>query len=262
MKFLPGLILVMTVGLVSAGRAQIMSNPSQWYINNQIYSMRVFNGMVGNSMLRKGGRTSSTKRPPNPATANPGLFKAGPNILPARLTKNAANAAETQKLLDGFVALYKQTAAKDGFPSNDVAYAFQYFVVNNYQIYYDLVDVPADLDPRAKRARDGFERIQILNEKKLLQVSPFQEKAIFEQFRSVISQNAELAKMPDSQKQEAAEVLAIMFGVNFAAYMQGIKTRDETLQNQARQAARDGLEKLLGASIDRIKITNSGLEIN
>lgn len=261
MKVFSGLILVTTVLLASAADAQIMSNPSQWYINNQIYSMRVFNGMVGNSMLKKSGKTSS-KRPPNPPTTNPGSFKSGPSILPARLSKNAADGGQTRQLLDELVALYKQTASKDGFPANDVAYAFEYFVVNNYQIYHDLIDVPADLDPRVRRAKDGFERIQILNEKKLLQVSPFQERAIFEQFRGVVGQNAELAKMTDAQKQEATEVLAIMFGINFAAYMQGIKTRDDALANQARQAARDGLEKLLGTPIDRIKITNNGLEVN
>lgn len=224
--------------------------------------MRVFNGMVGNSMLRKGGKTSSSKRPPSPNAANPGRFRAGPNILPPKLSKNAGDQGQTQRMLDEFIGLYKQTAAKDGFPANEVAYAFQYFVVNNYQIYHDLIDVPAELDPRARRAKDGFERIQILSEKKLLQVSPFQEKVIFEQFRGVMAQNPELAKMTDSQKQEASEVLAIMFGVNFAVYMQGIRNRDDALANQARQAARDGLEKLLGAPIDRIKITNGGLEIN
>lgn len=252
--------------LVIPAAAQIMSNPAQWYINNQIYSTRVFNGVVANSMLRKstnGNRTrqTQTKTPNKPAT-DYSVFKAAPNnSLPKQLSSKSANRAETEQILNAFVNLYKQTAQKDGFPSNDLAYAFEYFVVNNYQIYHDLIDLPADKDPRAKRAKDGFERIQLLNEKKLNRVSIYQERAIYNQFKEMFASNAEIQKMTDVQKQEASELLAIMFGVNFAGYMKGINDGDEQLTDQARQLAKEGLEKLLGGSISQIKITNNGLEL-
>lgn len=243
---------------------QIMSNPGQWYINNQIYSTRVFNGVVANSMLRKGAsrsRQTPTKGANKPATDYTS-FRAQPNfVLPKQLSEKSANRNETEQILNTFVTLYRQTAQKDGFPPNDLAYAFEYFVVNNYQIYHDLVELPADKDPRARRAKDGFERIQILNQKRLAQVSIGQERTIYNQFREVLAANAEIQKMTDAQKQEASELLAIMFGVNFAGYMKGINEGDERLTEQARQLAKEGLEKLLGVPVGQIKITNNGLEL-
>ena len=243
---------------------QIMSNPGQWYINNQIYSTRVFNGVVANSMLRKGagGKTArqNSAKTSNKTAVDYTAFKAAPNnFLPKQLSGKSGNRSESEQILNSFVELYKQTAQKDGFPANDLAYAFEYFVVNNYQIYHDLVELPADKDPRARRAKDGFERIKILNDKKLQQVSIGQERTIYNQFREVLAANAEIQKMTDAQKQEASELLAIMFGVNFASYMKGVGDGDEQLTEQSRQLAKEGLEKLLGVPIARIKITNKGL---
>ena len=244
--------------------AQIMSNPGQWYINNQIYSTRVFNGVVANSMLRKGASRKSpvTNKSADKTAVNYTAFRSAPaNILPKQLSAKSSNKNETEQILNSFVSLYRQTAQKDGFPADDLAYAFEYFVVNNYQIYHDLVELPADKDPRARRAKDGFEKIQILNEKKLQQVSINQERTIYKQFREVLAANADIQKMTDAQKQEASELLAIMFGVNFAGYMKGINDGDEQLTEQARRLAKEGLEKLLGVPISQIKINNNGLEL-
>ena len=254
--------VVFAIGFLAVSTAgQIMSNPGQWYINNQIYSTRVFNGVVANSMLRKGARRTTSKQTSKPATDFTAFKSAPNNVLPAKLSANSPNRAETERILNTFVGLYRQTAQKDGFPANDLAYAFEYFVVNNYQIYHDLVELAADKDPQARRAKDGFERIRILNEKRLRQVSLPQERVIYNQFREVLAANAEIQKMTDAQKQEAAELLAIMFGVNFAGYMKGINDGDDRLTEQARQLAKEGLEKLLGVPIAQIKITNNGLEL-
>lgn len=265
-KILLGLLLSLMFSAHSAS-AQIMSNPSQWYINNQIYSTRVFNGVVANSMVRKS--TSGKQNRKNSNTNDNAIntataFKAAPtNTLPKRFAAKSGgnNQRENEKYFDSFIDLYQQTAQKDGFPSNDLAYAFEYFVVNNYQIYHDLVDLPLDRDPRAKRAKDGFERIQIMNEKKLLQVSIYQERAIYKQFKELLATNTEIQKMTDAQKQEASELMAILFGVNYAVYIKGINDGNEKLTEQSRQIAKEGLEKLLGKPIGQIKITNNGLEL-
>lgn len=250
---------------VGSAAAQIMSNPAQWYINNQIYSTRVFNGVVANSMLRKGSRQQSRQnqsKQANKPTADYTTFKASPNnSLPRLLSGKSQNARETEQILDSFVDLYHLTAKKDGFPANDLAYAFEYFVVNNYMIYHDLYDLPAEKDPRARRAKDGFERIELLNQKRLLQISLSQERIVYNQFREVLAANAEIKKMTDAQKQEASELLAIMFGINFAAYQKGINDGDDKLTEQSRQLAKEGLEKLLGVSISQIKISDGGLEL-
>lgn len=263
MKKFVGAFIFSLCLLVLPTEAQIMSNPAQWYINNQIYSTRVFNGVVANSMLRR--KSTSTRMRKNPAakTVKPAvdytLFKPAPaSLLPKQLS---AKSGGNEQVFETLIDFYTQTARKDGFPANDLAYAFEYFVVNNYQLYKDLIDLPADKDPRAKRARDGFERIAILNEKRLEQVSMPQERAIYRQFKEMLAANADVQKMTDAQKQEAAEMLAIMFGINFTAYMKGINDGDEKLADQARQLAKQGLEKLLGVPVAQIKITNNGLEL-
>jgi len=263
--------LVATCIVAPVGRtagAQIMSNPTQWYIDNQMYSTRVFNGVLGNSMLgMKSGANanSAAKAPAGAPAADVTRFREVAPIAPQALAQRSAGSAEQQegarRQLDAYVALYHQVAQKDGFPANDLAYAFEYFVVNNYHIYHDLMDLPYDKDPRARRGRDGFDRIRIMSEKRQLQISIAQERAIYAQFRTSLARNAEIQQMTDAQKQEAAEKLAIMYGVNRSAYLRGIDANDDAAAEQARQMARQGLEKLLGVPVSRIKVTSAGLEL-
>jgi hypothetical protein len=253
------------VSLVAApAGAQIMSNPAQWYIDTQMYSTRVFNDAVANSMITKGARGTAAGKPNAPAAAEPTRFREGTGAsiteaLARRTGGDAARQAAAKRTFDSYVALYRQTAQKDGFPSNDLAYAYEYFVVNNYQIYHDLFDVPYEKDPWAKRGRDGFDRITLMNQKKLQQVTMPQERAIYEQFRASLGANPEIRKLTDAQKQEAAEQLAIMFGVNYSAYLRAVNAEDDAAAEQARRMARQGLEKLLGASFERIKVTDAGV---
>ena len=259
-------VLFVLFAVSTAADAQIMSNPAQWYINNQIYSTRVFNSAVANSMLqrRRGARTNGARSAAPKAAVDHTVFKESPTSGLSRTLAaktGGQTPREAEQLFQGFINFYKQTAAKDGFPANDLAYAFEFFVVNNYQIYHDLVEMPLEIDPRARRARDGFERITIMNEKKLLQVTIPQERAVYLQFKEILGANPEIQKMTDAQKQEAAELMAVMLGVNFEAYVKGLRENNEQLAGEARRMAKEGLEKLLGAPIDRIKITNNGLEL-
>ena len=43
--------------------------------------------------------------------------------------------------------------------------------------------------------------------------------------------------------------------------MKGVNDGDDKLTEQARQMAKEGLEKLLGTSVDKIKFTGNGLEL-
>ena len=51
-----------------------------------------------------------------------------------------------------------------------------------------------------------------------------------------------------------------MMGVNYSTYMRGVETGDDRLLQEARQGARQNLERLLGVPVDRIKIGSKGLE--
>lgn len=260
------LLPLATLTLASSGAAQMMSNPAQWYINNSIYSSRVFNSTVGTSTASRtaGSRPDDRRAATAPIERDATRFTERPDSpLPALLAVNSTGIStsreDAERRFASYIALYKQTAQQDGFPANDLAYAFEYFVVNNYHVYHDLVPVPYDKDPRALRAADGFDRISAMSKKRLLQVTMAQERRIHQQFRTRLAARADIRAMTDAQKQEAAELLATLFGINFAMYMQGIDARDDRMAQQGRSMAREGLEKLLGVPIDSIRITSGGL---
>jgi hypothetical protein len=230
-------VLLSLTAVCGQALGQIMSNPSQWYINNQMYSTRVFNSMVANSMLMRKGGKAATKI--TPAASKATAFKPAASILPKLLASKTEgqNRTQMERFFQSHIDLYRQTAAKDGFPANDLAYAFEYFVVNNYHLYHVLIGSP-----------NG--------------VSMVQERAVYNQFKQILASNASIKKMTNKEKQEAAEVLAILFGVSYNGYLgrnQGSKGED--VYRQCREMAKQGLEKLLGTSIDNIKITNKGIEL-
>lgn len=247
----------------SGAAAQVMSNPGQWYINNQIYSTRVFNSTVGTSMVTAPGSRAASAAPSAAArdvtrfVATPASLL--PGVLAAREGGSAAAQRQARARYDGYVELYRSTAKKDGFPADDLAYAYQYFVVNNYQIVHDLMDLPPEQDPRLRQARDGFARIEAAGLKRQQQVNPMQERAVYRQFRASLAAQADIARMTDAQKQEAAEMLAISYGVNLSAYLAGVQRGDDALAQQSRDQARQGLEKLIGRPLARIRIDERGI---
>jgi hypothetical protein len=273
-KILLGLLLVSSLMGISA-HGQMMNNPVQDYINktnllNNILSNRRATDMSQKSQT-KGKSTNpdtgkAASRTPSVAVPEATRFtQAGGALLPKLLAgKSAAATAERLEAERFFVSLlnlYEQTARKDGFPANDLAYAFEYFVVNSYMTYHDLHDVDYNKDPRVKRGKDMFDRLTIINEKKLLKVTLSQERAIYNQFKTLLAENPEVRAMSDRQKQELSELLAIMFGVQYTAYMKGINSEDDRGIEEARRLAKQYLEKLLGLPVERIKIDNNGLRM-
>ena len=87
-----------------------------------------------------------------------------------------------------------------------------------------------------------------------------QERVIYEQFRRALSENAEVKKMTDAQKQEVTEVLAVLTGMAYLQFSQGSLIKSAEQMEKGRQTARANLEKLAGVSADNVKITNNGLE--
>lgn len=259
----------LTVAFFAIGAAA--QDPVGSYINSTIYQTRAFNSVFGNLLInRSKGKTarSNAPKPAKPETvANYTAYKENPNVsLAATFAKAAGKDARSQQeakqKFDYFISFYKQTAAKDGFPANDLAYAFEYFVVNNYNVYHDLVNVPYEKDPRIKRAgNNSFDRLAAMDKKKLLMVTIAQETTVYNQFKSLLSENPDIKNMTDAQKQEATELLAIITGFNFMSYAKGINDGDEELLEKARQMAKEGLEKLFNSPVDTIKISYKGLEL-
>jgi hypothetical protein len=252
-------------------RAQLLTNPVQDYINKTTLLNNILSNQRAIEMSQKAQTKRKTTPPagPNaaPSRAVPEATKfnhTGTVILPKLLAEKSqggiAGQQSAEKFFVSLLDLYQQTARKDGFPSNDLAYAFNYFLVNTYMTFHDLHDVPYEKDPRVKRGKDMFDRLTIANEKKLLQVTSYQERAIYNQFKALLSENPAIQKLTDRDKQTLTELLAIMFGLDYMAYMKGVNSEDEKVTEQARQTAKMYLERITGAPVERIKIGNDGVQ--
>lgn len=159
------------------------------------------------------------------------------------------------------IGLYEQTAKKDGFPSDDLAYALEYFVVNSYMTVHNLHEVEYEKDPDVKKGKDMFERLTIINRKKTERITPAWERTVYGQLKTTLGEAPAVRSMSDVQKQELTELLAITLGLNLKTYMEGVNQGDDRMMDQTRQAASNYLEKLTGAPIARIRIDARGLQV-
>lgn len=273
MRRISGIAAIVVLLAGTPARAQLLTNPVQDYVNktqllNNILSNRRATDLSqkaqtgGRSATRGGAGGAGSAPRPDPEPTK--FASSGAPLLPAQLAGMAggdpSRQRQAQQFFESLLGLYEQTARKDGFPSNDLAYAFEYFVVNSYMTYHDLHDVAYEKDPRVKRGTDPLDRLRILNEKKAMAITITEERAVYTQFRELLGANADVRALTDRRKQEITELLAIMLGMNLAMYMQGVNAEDEATIEKARQSARASLEKLIGAPIDRIKIGTAGLD--
>jgi hypothetical protein len=221
-RFLPFLTLTL--------HAQLLTNPVQDFINRTTLLNNILSNSRAVAMSQKAQSVTAYTPTPSPAP-NPHLD------------------------------LYEQTARKDGFPPHDIAYALEYFLVNSYMTWHHLHDVPPAKDPRIKHGKDSFERITLASQKKTLQVTPYQERATYEQLKTLLNANPAIAKLTEKQKQEMTEALATAFGINCKLYLDAVMKEDDTAIEQARQQARANLERLTGVPVARLRFTNTGLQI-
>jgi hypothetical protein len=260
-------IVAISCTITAQANAQsVMQNPSQWYVNNQIYSLRVFHSAIANSTTARRAGAGGPNRPgrPAPAPVEPTVYRESANsTVPARLAATGAgDRVAAERMFATYIADYKRAARLMQYPHNDLAFAYTYYVVSNYAVYHDLLDVPYEKDPRALRAGDGFDRITAMSQKRLLLVTKERLYRVFEQFRTQLADDPDVKRMTDAQKQEATEQLAAMYGVNRAAYMAGIDAVNERQTQVGRDLARAGLERMLGVPITYIGITHIGLDLS
>lgn len=262
MRTVVALLIASTLALPAG--AQLSSNPMQDYVNRTT----LLDNILGNARATAVRQRVETNAPapssgPETAAASPTAFRhSGRSILPAmlaqRVTGTDAARRQAEQFFESQLELYRRTATTDKFPADDLAYAMEYLVVNSYITFHDLHDIPYEKDPRAKRGRE-LGRLHVINEKKALTPTLTQERAVFGQMLTLLAANPAVTRLGDREKQELAECLAMMIGVNYASYMKGIETGDEKLLTQARQTARQNLERVLGLPITKVKIDDSGI---
>ncbi|WP_099151350.1 DUF6683 family protein [Flavilitoribacter nigricans] len=182
-------------------------------------------------------------------------FKPGVGtILPRQLAEIEGNAQERAKAVqyyEGLIDLYQEVARKDGFPPNNVAYAFNYYVVNNYQIMHDLLSTKmrvSSITPIGGGPRSGKT------------VSLDQERTLFCQFEEMLSEDPSIVKMNDTEKQSITESLAIMTNECFKLYQYALENDDKAILRQAQDNAYNNLVQLLGERAVNMRITDRGME--
>jgi len=226
-------------------------DPSRMIIQNEVIR-NTTSGEAG-----KGKKGASTNVPK--AIDYTVFTESQENVVPKILARGVKGSADSQLKSEAFfdaqIDMYKRTAAYHKYPANDVAFAYIYFVSNTYEIYKDLVTVPLEKDPWAKRAKDGFERISLMNLKKISKIMPGQDKAMYFQFKEMLSAKPEFKKLSDLEKQKMTETLAIKFGVLYADYMKAIESEDQSAINDVHEAAKRGFEELLNMPIDKVEFS-------
>lgn len=253
--------IVFTLPFLSFAHAQVLDSPYGYSnpVLQQDAFVRNMNAIAIEGLMQRHMIEDSVgvkKRRQGAASANfaSTLFKGSKRFVVADLLVNQSRAsaqekAEAVRIIEEMVIIYAETAAKDGFPANDLAYAFQYYVVQNYHVYHNVFENPVVIP--------WTNTIDV--SKTPHYISSFGEKALFHQFKDVLSPNPAVAKLSDLQKQQYTEMLAVVTNINFVAYSEGVKRKDRRIIDQSRQTAKQNLEQLFGISADKIIINDKGL---
>lgn len=243
-------------------------DPVGTYLQQQVFQQMAFGEMYKDAIVN--GKKVRVRVSASPAPAAKivksvtDFSPAGGRLLPARLGaasgKSAAEIRDAKQTFDMLLDRYEQTARTDGFPATDLAYGFEFFIVNNYQVYNDVFNLsPAD-KALMQPSGNPLLALQHRYSKQASAVSPTAEKALYQQIKTFLSANPAIAKLTDRQKQEFTEMLAIVTMTNFHMYETAGKNNDAEAFAKVQSTAKQMLEKMFGVSIDKIKITAKGLE--
>ena len=219
---------------------------------------RILNNMRANKMIRdnynerKGintnsSNTSTPKAPPRAVS----IFDASPQ----RIVTKGVTDQTTKALYEEALCSYENVAKKDGFMSNDIAYALNYYLVHNYVIYHNLYGEVENASD------DPLIYLQQSYAKKSMQVHLSYEHAVHQQFQQFIEVNEYFKSMNNAQKQEVAESLAVTTGMLWMLYADFLKTKDYSVYPEIRQTAYDNLKALLGENVDvnKLRVGFSGM---
>jgi len=232
-------------------------DPVRMHLEQQLLRDNMNAASNSNGKKRRASSSNSraaTTAPVKIATGVTAFNAAGGRILPDQLSKaqgkTASEISQAKQTFDMFLNTYEKTALKDGFPANDLAYGFEFFIVNNYVVYKDLqLSDPADKALMSRNSKQaGYSLVESA------------EKIIYQQIKDVLSKNPEIIKLTNRQKQEFTEMLAIVTMANYYTYAAAGKNNDAEAFAQTQNTAKQALEKLFGGSADKIKITANGLE--
>ena len=270
-KKITNTIFVATIFFVanslSSAQAQIYQSPVN--VNSSIMTQRIMtqnninaamiSGMIRSNMMngsmRKGGKNSNgrtaRRTPSDPFDYSPAGANSIVKQLALQLSEkgNQQQQEEAEQIFHQALKLYRKTSAKHGVKSNNLVSAFEYFLVNNYHVYYNVFG-----DTIGSIMYDSSKLPNFINSE--------QEETLLKQFRQMFGNNDTFKKLTDKEKQQATETLVIMTNIPWFIYETGIKNEDYKLIKQAQSMAKENLENIFGTSADNIVINDYGISFN
>lgn len=247
------LILFFVIGSGVEVNAQ-MYNPNQ-YSNpviqkmyyNQLMTTKAIGGLIQIHSLKAGTKTGKG----NAAKMSVTQFRpTGVTIISdkelAEITKTPKEKQELEDFFKKCLLLYTTTASKDRFPANDLAYALNYFLVNNYHVYKNVLE---DMDKYGSYGVTDLTKVPNY-------IYSSREQAVYKQFRAVLAENSSVAKLSDAEKEKFTGILAIMTGVSLLTYKAGLDAKNREAIETAQKMAKQNLENLLGTSPDKLTFTD------
>lgn len=152
-------------------------------------------------------------------------------ILQKKISGTDNQSAGIRQLIFFIWQGYVENSKENGFEYNDLARAISYSIFANYRVLNDKEEIPKE------------------NVRKL-----------YDQIKEVFSDNAEIGKLTNEQKQEMAENIVFSAGLSVVLAMAADKDGNQEMDKQAKDLAKKNLEDLLGISAFKLKITANGLE--
>lgn len=237
-------------------------SPNQFSVPvyNKIYDSQYMTNLAVNGMMRSamiqqstGGRNNSRTVP---ARKDPLQFApSGVEILSdkdlTQMTGNEQQKKALEAFLNNALSDYTKVAKYNYYAPNDLAYAFDFFIVRNYHAYKNVL-----------REYKGYKNRGVIDLGTLPDyIDSDHEKIIYRQFRAILAANPAIIKMTDQDKERLTAYLVLTSNVPYLMYDAAITAGDDAAIEKARQMARQNLQAFFGASPDQISIDASGVRL-
>lgn len=236
-NFIVSVLLTFVIGVLYSASAQVWTPMPPPKIDTQNQIWRTFRmGQIGSQMAAdmarsRGGNKTTVPTPKTSTYRKEFAFRrSAASPLAAKMAgPQTGDAAAMQRIIDQTWEYFRTSFADEngrlGMPFEDVASAMTYYIVGGYMYANDIQGVPSEYSVE-----------------------------VYRQVASVLGKDPEFTKLTAADKQMFAELLVVMGGMPVLAYEQRRDKRDQIA------AAKANLERIFGASAEKLKITANGIE--
>lgn len=174
-----------------------------------------------------------------------------PDLILTDFKGTAAEKTTASRNIAADIDFYKSVALKDGFPANDLAYGFNFFIIHNLIIYNGVKCTALELGIRGRE--DSCSIFTAHN------YTLDDERAIYNQFRKILD-TPETAKLTDAEKQTMTEFMALKTTDLFNRWSNASQA-PMTIENyNIKMEAAKNLEDLLQIPAAKISISKEGVK--